>query len=499
MKKNIVLVAIFASLLWGFDFSHIFKKPNSKITVICDRDGEKIYLDDKFKTECKEGDTISLSLYEGKHKLVVKTEPSKDYKYYYFETKFNIGDGVEKTIKVKSKVYYTKQFFIQNAKKLIAFKYIYLQKYPNDEFSDKIRKELKGTWQKLYNKKIIPLKIIAVNDGYVMLGNSFGSSKRYMVISKIDKLGNLLWSKNFGADNDIYSKGFYLTADHGFLIIGEIKDSNGNSKIYILKIDQNGNMVWDKKIKTNFKDKKYSSFIYAMPTKNKNIILIYYNKCCSYFIDKINPKTGKFVWTYKTNNLLYSNIQDMKEIKEKDYLIVTNYKIFELNLNKSVNKKSHNKTHTNYIVWKKYLPKNSKYFMISKDEFIGIDKGNSEVAKITKVDANSKIIWKKTINIPKSMIISLFDKLELTSYAKAKDGILFSSNIMPFLSFNNYEPYIFKINNDGKIKWANMLSLEGKITTISPIKDGVIIGGIINGKLWIMKVNKKLLDKYVEY
>lgn len=77
----------------------------SQVKVICDKDGESVYLDGKYKADCNKREVITLFTKLGKHKVIVK-KINKDESYYYFERVFKIGDEVEKIIKVKSVIKY---------------------------------------------------------------------------------------------------------------------------------------------------------------------------------------------------------------------------------------------------------------------------------------------------------------------------------------------------------------------------------------------------------
>ena len=512
MKRDLTLLFLLSSLLWGFNFSHLFKKPNSRLKVICDENKEKIYLDDKFKTECSDGDEIFLVMYEGEHTLVVKTEPSKEHSYYYFETKFKIGDGVEKTIKVNTKKYYTKQFFIENAKKSLAYKFLYLENYPNDSFAQQIRKKLKGTWQKTFTKNVIPVKIIATNEeNFIILGtfNIYNkNSKKYIVVNKIDKNGNLLWTKNFKSKNDLYAKAIYKTKNNNFIIIGEIKDLNNISTIYILKIDENGNKIWEKTIKTIFKADRNNpySLKYSKQTKDENVLIIFETQQYHTKINKINVTNGKTIWSY---DFYGEDPYDIKEIKDKDYLVINRYDILEINYNKPIYKKWRDgKSYLTYKVWEKsiklesdfatsVLTKIITFFIINNNEFIQIIEPDKsyEIAKITKFDKDSKILWKKIIKVPELMDrdMWLFDEPKITSYTKVKDGILFSAG-------PGYDPYLFKIDNNGNVVWNSMLCINHtcKVNSILPIKDGVVVSGTKDDKLWVMKIDANLLNKLME-
>jgi len=91
--------------------------------------------------------------------------------------------------------------------------------------------------------------ICPADDGYVLIGYSTsfstGSSKDVYAI-RIDNDGNEIWSETFGGDGlDIGMS--VCPADGGYLLCGYTESFGaGENDIYVIKIDENGNMVWEK-------------------------------------------------------------------------------------------------------------------------------------------------------------------------------------------------------------------------------------------------------------
>jgi hypothetical protein len=138
----------------------------------------------------------------------------------------------------------------------------------------KINSEGQKVWDKTiggnhfdYLTSIIP----TIEGGFIVIGNSDsdisgdvteirnGSSDFW--IMKFDKQGNKLWERMFGGSKIDNSKSIIATSDGGFLIGGvsnsdisgdkseESKDTDGKKgsrDYWILKINKNGNKVWDK-------------------------------------------------------------------------------------------------------------------------------------------------------------------------------------------------------------------------------------------------------------
>ncbi|MBK9729950.1 MAG: T9SS C-terminal target domain-containing protein [Chitinophagaceae bacterium] len=74
----------------------------------------------------------------------------------------------------------------------------------------------------------------------------------YWVI-KLDGAGNLIWQKSLGGSDE--DEGYYVqqTADGGFVIVGEsesddgdVTGNHGEGDYWIVKLDANGNLIWEK-------------------------------------------------------------------------------------------------------------------------------------------------------------------------------------------------------------------------------------------------------------
>jgi len=121
----------------------------SEIKVICDRDGESVYLDGKYKSDCDSGEPVAILTNAGKHTVIVKKD-NKNGSYYYFKKNFKIGDGIQKVIEPNTNIYYTESYYYLKAKKSnnIDDYWTYLEKYPNGKYSDKIKKYLDNYYWK---------------------------------------------------------------------------------------------------------------------------------------------------------------------------------------------------------------------------------------------------------------------------------------------------------------------------------------------------------------
>ena len=103
--------------------------------------------------------------------------------------------------------------------------------------------------------------VIETSDGYMLAGSSDsndvdskGNKGSYdFWIVKTDKTGKLLWEKSFGGSEIDEAKAIIKTDDNNFLIVGNTRSSdkdvsknNGNADLWVIKISNNGTLLWEK-------------------------------------------------------------------------------------------------------------------------------------------------------------------------------------------------------------------------------------------------------------
>jgi putative intracellular protease/amidase len=88
---------------------------------------------------------------------------------------------------------------------------------------------------------------ITSNGGYVLSGQTDCNDVQDIYVLKTDKDGNEIWSNTFG-NKPFYDYGNSVceTADGGFILCGTTKSIEGNNDIYLIKLDAEGNVVWEK-------------------------------------------------------------------------------------------------------------------------------------------------------------------------------------------------------------------------------------------------------------
>lgn len=115
----------------------------------------------------------------------------------------------------------------------------------NDEQTFLLRTTSKGDslWSQVYNGSFPNNKgfdVLLNNELIFALNEGNGFS-----LMKTDPIGNPLWKRSFFTnDNKVTVNCIQPTLDNGFILTGDILNSNGVSYIYISKFDEWGNQIW---------------------------------------------------------------------------------------------------------------------------------------------------------------------------------------------------------------------------------------------------------------
>ena len=135
-----------------------------------------------------------------------------------------------------------------------------------DIWAIKLNASGKKEWSKYYGGSFTdtPLGVIKTSDnGFIIAGSSDSNdvditnnkgSYDFWVI-KISDDGSLVWEKNFGGSEIDEARGITATNDGNFIVVGDTRSSdvdissnNGAADVLVLKISNEGNLIWEKTI-----------------------------------------------------------------------------------------------------------------------------------------------------------------------------------------------------------------------------------------------------------
>jgi hypothetical protein len=128
--------------------------------------------------------------------------------------------------------------------------------------------------------------------GYIIVGytRSFGAGQTDIWIIKTNEFGNMQWNKTIGGKDGDWGVKIQQTSDKGYIIAGETKSYGVSGvDIWLIKIDTNGNIQWNKTFGREFDD--YVN--YVQQTGDNGYIIL--GSSLSYYYDSD-------IWLIKTDN-----------------------------------------------------------------------------------------------------------------------------------------------------------------------------------------------------
>ncbi len=163
----------------------------------------------------------------------------------------------------------------------------------NDVFVIKFDDNGYRLWEKFYGGTGYDkgFRIAPAVDGYIVIGfsKSFKDpDKGDAFVFKIDEGGDVIWSYTFGhegVDEFLSVKRDFING--GYLLAGYTQDSRQNQDMWFIKINEDGKMLWEKKIGDPGKNELARDII---PLEDNYFMGVGY---------QVNPQTGKDIYIVK--------------------------------------------------------------------------------------------------------------------------------------------------------------------------------------------------------
>jgi gliding motility-associated-like protein len=264
-----------------------------------------------------------------------------------------------------------------------------------------------GSW--LMGAKSLP------GDEVICAGQSNTNGNYDGWLMKSDKFGNILWTKDYGSNNNDYLRSVINTNDGGFLAVGSIGNS-GSTPVHVdghawaIKVDALGNIVWSYEL--NFSP---SDMQRAYQTKDSGFVLVA-------SVNLAGSATGIIIIKIKNDGTL----QWMKEYSDGS-------------------------TSSGYFI-KQTLDGN---FVVSGFVYgIGAGLHDGFLMKVSNIDGS--LMWLKTYGTPGDEVIDCFDE--------DANGNLYLSML-----WDDIQASIIKTNANGDVIWTKLY------TTSFPTSRGNVI------------------------
>ena len=170
-------------------------------------------------------------------------------------------------------------------------------------------------WKKIMGGRLydMPYSIIETDSGeYVIAGYTFshdGDLEEYenhgggdFWIIKLDYFGNLVWSKVYGGSGWDEARDVIETRDRGFLVAGvssskngNVDEGNGKWDAWLLKLDKDGEMEWEKTYGGSSYDKVFS--VYQL--RDRGFVAAGFSKSDDGDVSRNSGKSD--MWVFRTD------------------------------------------------------------------------------------------------------------------------------------------------------------------------------------------------------
>jgi len=317
-------------------------------------------------------------------------------------------------------------------------------------------------WQKNFGgtKKEIAYSIDQTADGgYIVAGISESKDNdvetnrgfRDFWILKLNEIGEIKWKKNFGGSEFERAKSIIQTSDGGYIFVGDsdsdngdLMGSKGNYDCWVLKLDNDGNIVWKKNYGGSERD--FANAI--QQTTDGGFVIAGYSWSSDgdinnsynledYWIFKLD-NMGEIQWSRKYGGSGRDFANSIEQTSDGGYIIA------------------------------------GETFSIDGD--VGGTNGRND-AWIIKLSSDGEIEWNKVFggyfnDYASSVRQTTDDGYIIAGQAMSEDGDLSSNN-------GNWDYWIFKLDNQGNLLWSK--SYGGSMWDYARAIEQTIDGGYIVG------------------
>lgn len=282
---------------------------------------------------------------------------------------------------------------------------------------------------------------VATPEGdYIVVGSVVGTESLDWLIAKYSKSGKLIWSKQIGDSGGDLAHKIIATSDGNYVIAGgTYSSSRQDAQAWIVKIDGDGNELWNKKFGNNDKNKGWDEATDIIENSNHELVFVTVEEASTknYGIYKISLSSGSLIWY---NDVGYNNDDTPYSITQASN---GNY----------------------YIVGKSEGTKTSKLFLV-----IVTDDGDL-MKNITYGDFNHKQVGKTILENNGDFYIGGYKDDDAYLLVVDSKGKVVSDYTYDYLGVNQ----IFKLNNgklalvvnsdnySGILILSNYLSIEEEI------------------------------------
>ena len=343
------------------------------------------------------------------------------------------------------------------------------------------------TWERTYGGKHDErdFSIQQTKDGgYIVAGatESFGAGGYDFYIIKLDEDGDKVWERTYGGNSEDKAYSIQQTRDGGYIVAGSTGSFGaGANDFYIIKLDKNGNKEWERTYGGKYNDKAYS----IQQTKDGGYIVAgetwsFEKGTNDFYILKLD-KDGNKVWerTYKGEG--YEVAHSIQQTEDGGYIVAGTTSPFGKGVRDDfyiikLDKNGDKEWERIYggigwdIAHSIQQTKDRGYIVAGSTKSFGV--GSSDFY-IIKLNEDGSKVWEMTYGGEG------YDRAY--SIQQTKDRGYIVAGATESFGAGGYDFYIIKLDEDGNKEWEKTYGGKGcdEAYSIQQTKDGgYIVAGI---------------------
>lgn len=265
--------------------------------------------------------------------------------------------------------------------------------------------------------------------GYILCGTCYDRTAfdYFILVSKVDSLGNEIWSKTYGGSGFDFANSIKQTYDKGFILTGNTNIGSVAADLLITKLDTVGNILWSKSYGNLSRENGHS----IIQTSDSGFIVSGYADLFGIGTNLMLLKTdslGNVLWCKGYSNCYEDWDSDIKQTYDGGYIIA---------------------------------------------EIHGIWGGPNNFSFLIKTDQNGDTLWSRTFGG--------IDTLRINSVLQSTDsGYVLAGEVNPIGPGQGYA-YLMKCDQSGDTLWTKTFSGENQSSAYANSVSKTIDGGYILG------------------
>jgi len=322
--------------------------------------------------------------------------------------------------------------------------------------------------------------------GYIVAGYtwSFGTVGYDVYVLKLNSDGSLAWQKTFGGSGRDCAYSIQQTADGGYIVAGVTTSFGaGHEDAYVLKLNSDGSLAWQKTFGGSYYDYAYSV---KQTTDGGYIVAGYTNSFGAGYNDvyvlKLNSD-GSLAWQKTFGENGYDEAYSVQETTDGGYIVAGytksfgagGYDVYILKLNSN-----------GTLIWQETFEGSSAYSIQQTTDGGYIVAGYTGDAYVLKLNSDGSLAWQKTFG---GAGVDYAYSIQQTT-----DGGYIVAGYTNSFGAGYEDVYILKLNSDGSLAWQKTFGGNGydEARSIQQTTDGgYIVAGYTTspGGLYILKLD----------